>query len=88
MAGSLLAVTAFVLLLVYLTLFVALHLQRTGYSPIRNAVSEYGVGLAAVVVTMVVPALRRVFGLSERVYLLSTNVWFLIVALCLTVDAW
>jgi hypothetical protein len=38
------------------------------------------IGLAAVVVTLVVPALRRIFGLSERVYLVSTNLWFLAVA--------
>ncbi|KUL26680.1 DUF998 domain-containing protein [Actinoplanes awajinensis] len=200
MSGSLLAVTAVVLLLAYLAIFVALHLRGTGYHLIRNAVSDYGVGrtagqfraavlanslgilaltgalavelgrdplstgdyvilllipatrlalaffptdvegtpvtatgrihlllavasftfvylsvanltppltghpawsslgavlvtlkwiaaagLAAVVVTMVVPSLRRLFGLAERVYLLSTNLWFLLVALFLTI---
>jgi hypothetical membrane protein len=42
-------------------------------------------GLAAVVVTLVVPALRRIFGLAERVFLLSTNVWFLVVAVVIAV---
>lgn len=42
-------------------------------------------GLAGVVVTMVVPALRRVFGLAERIFLLSSNLWFFVVALELAV---
>ncbi|BCJ45826.1 membrane protein [Actinoplanes ianthinogenes] len=199
MSGSLLAVLAVVLLLVYLAIFVLMHLRPTGYSVVRNAVSDYGVGptaglfrvavvanslgilaltgalagafgsgpfstadyvilllipvtrlamgffptdvpgervtttgrihlllaiasftfvylsvanltpylsditaevtgyvlitlrwlaaagLLAVVVTMVAPALRRVFGLAERVFLLSSNVWFLVVALVIAV---
>jgi hypothetical membrane protein len=47
LSGTLLAVVATVLLLVYLVIFVALHFQRTGYSPVRNAVSDYGVGRTA-----------------------------------------
>ncbi|GAA4600735.1 putative membrane protein [Actinoplanes octamycinicus] len=199
MSVSLLAGAAVVLLLVYLAIFVALHLRGTGYSPVRNAVSDYGVGrtatqfrvaivanslgilaltgalaagfgrdpfrtadyvilllipvtrlamaffptdvpgqpvtvtgrihlllaiasftfvylsvadltphlsdltatstasvllalrwlaaagLAGVVVTMVVPALRRFFGLAERLFLISTNLWFFLVALVLAV---
>jgi Protein of unknown function (DUF998) len=38
-----------------------------------------GPALALVVVTMLAP-LRRVFGLFERVFLLSTNVWFALAA--------
>ncbi|AEV82960.1 hypothetical protein ACWT_1941 [Actinoplanes sp. SE50] len=41
-------------------------------------------GLAAVVITMLAPALRPFFGLAERIYLATTNLWFLVVALFLT----
>jgi hypothetical protein len=47
LSGTLLAVVAAALLFVYLAIFVALHVQRTGYHPVRNAVSDYGVGPAA-----------------------------------------
>jgi hypothetical protein len=40
------------------------------------AAAVAGPALALVVVTMV-PRLRRVFGLTERVFLLTTHVWFL-----------
>ena len=42
--------------------------------------------LALVVVTMI-PALRRVFGLFERVFLVTTNIWFALAALILIVGA-
>ena len=42
--------------------------------------------LAAVVVTMVTP-LRRVFGLFERIFLVTTNLWFLLVGIDLLVSA-
>ena len=35
--------------------------------------------LALVVITMLRP-LRRIFGLSERIFLLTTNVWFALAA--------
>ncbi len=38
------------------------------------------VSLALVVVTMVLPRLRAVFGLAERAFLVSTLLWFLLVA--------
>ena len=41
-----------------------------------------GPELAAVVITMIRP-LRRVFGLLERIFLLTTNLWFLLVAVLL-----
>jgi hypothetical protein len=41
-----------------------------------------GPALALVVVTMLQP-LRRIFGLSERIFLLTTNVWFALAALLL-----
>jgi hypothetical protein len=45
MTGSLvLALLSLLATLVYLALFVAWHLLPTGYSPIRNAVSDYAVG--------------------------------------------
>lgn len=47
MSGTLPAVLAAALLLVYLAIFVAVHFQRTGYSVLRNAVSDYGVGPTA-----------------------------------------
>jgi uncharacterized protein DUF998 len=42
--------------------------------------------LAGVVITMIGP-LRRFFGLFERIFLLTTNAWFLTVAVLLTVRA-
>jgi len=42
--------------------------------------------LALIVVTMI-PALRRVFGLFERVFLVTTNIWFALAALILIVGA-
>ncbi|MFI1987708.1 DUF998 domain-containing protein [Actinoplanes sp. NPDC020271] len=47
MSGTLLAAVAALLLLVYLVVFVVLHVRPTGYRPVRNAVSDYGVGPAA-----------------------------------------
>jgi hypothetical protein len=41
-----------------------------------------GAELVLVVVTMVGP-LRRVFGLFERLFLLTTNIWFVLVAVLL-----
>ncbi|WP_166658824.1 hypothetical protein [Kribbella sp. VKM Ac-2571] len=38
-------------------------------------------------VIALVPRLRKVFGLFERGFLLSTNLWFLTVGICLLVEA-
>ena len=48
-------------------------------APLGWAAWLVGPALALVVVTMVRP-LRRVFGLFERIFLLTTNVWFALVA--------
>jgi hypothetical protein len=40
----LLALTGLLAILGYLTIFVALHLQTTGYNPVRHAVSDYALG--------------------------------------------
>jgi hypothetical protein len=40
----LLAVVAFTLYVANASLFVALHVRATGYSPVRHAMSDYGVG--------------------------------------------
>ncbi|BCY06993.1 DUF998 domain-containing protein [Actinoplanes sp. L3-i22] len=47
MSASLLAVIAAVLLLAYFAIFVALHVRRTEYDLVRDAVSDYGVGPTA-----------------------------------------
>jgi hypothetical protein len=50
--------------------------------PLRLCAAAVGPELIAVVLTMIGP-LRRVFGLVERVFLLTTNVWFVLLALLL-----
>lgn len=53
--------------------------------PLRAALAALGfivpVSLALVVAAMVLPRLRGLFGLAERAFLISTLVWFLLVAL-------
>ncbi|GIF12996.1 hypothetical protein [Actinoplanes teichomyceticus] len=46
------------------------------------------VGLGVVVVTLRLPARRRLSGPAERVCLLSTNLWFLVAALMPVRWAW
>ena len=96
-----------------------MHFLPTGYSPVHNAVSDYGAdsysslfrislwsssthgtqkrpaGLLAgavlvglvLVVAMLLPRLRRVFGLCGRFFLAVTYVWLVLVALQLAVKA-
>lgn len=51
-----LALLAFACYAGTVALFVGLHLRRTGYSPIRNAVSDYGVGPARRAFTLYISA--------------------------------
>jgi hypothetical membrane protein len=44
MLGSLLALAAFACYLASAVLLVALHLRASGYSPVRHALSDFGVG--------------------------------------------
>lgn len=52
--------------------------------PLHSAFAALGwivpVSLALVVVTMVLPGLRAFFGLAERAFLVSTLLWFLLLA--------
>lgn len=49
------------------------------HSPLRAAALTVGPSLGLVVITMLRP-LRRVFGLFERLFLLVTNLWFVLAA--------
>jgi hypothetical protein len=51
-------------------------------APLDWANWAVGPALALVVITMLRP-LRRVFGLFERIFLLTTNLWFALAALLL-----
>jgi uncharacterized protein DUF998 len=53
-------------------------------APLHWAAWMVGPALALVVVTMFRP-LRRIFGLFERIFLLTTNVWFALVAVLLII---
>jgi hypothetical protein len=49
---------------------------------VRGLAQAVGPELALVVITML-PPLRRVFGVVERIFLVTTNIWFVVVAVIL-----
>jgi Protein of unknown function (DUF998) len=85
-----LAIAAFTLtyLVISDTTSVLRHLGPAAWlgSSLRWSAWAVAPELALVVVTMVRP-LRRVFGLFERLFLLTTNVWFVLVAVLLITRA-
>lgn len=60
----------------------ALNVGQWTHAPLGWAAWTVGPALLLVVITMA-PPLRRVFGLFERIFLVTTNIWFALAAILL-----